>query len=142
MIDILLPFKFLIVWIMMFTFHELMHSMEGWRQGSTKSNITVHHDRYSMTVTSDKITNRNLYNLAGGLYTSIVCMFIAVTTNDFSLRFSFSTLGVVNFFYSLYEWRYLGKTSYNQYTTGRYILYMLVLTVCFIVWGLWYFKYY
>ena len=120
----ILIFIFIFIFILSFLFHELMHGLEGYRQGGKEANIQVSFFPPTMyTTVRSSIKNYEFFKLAGGFYTGIVFLIISILTTDINFHFSLITMSAMNFYYSLFEMKYLGNIDYRLYRIGRYSIY-------------------
>jgi len=116
-----------------------MHTLECERQGSQGTFWIVFNgiipgmrcSCYSFTGN----LNRDLYLLAGGVYTSIIC-FILVFLFDGFVSWTFLTLGFVQLAYGFFEYKYIDVMSTNKYTIGRYLIYVIIVFVMMLIYFL------
>ena len=125
---------FLFIWFSMFLWHELMHCLEAYRQGSQDVYIIPDFPGFSMSmVYNGLIYDKSLISLAGGVYTSVLCFPLALLS-DGVWQFSFLTLGWVQLFYGVFEYRYLHVLSSRRYRWGRYVLYVFMVLANLLFW--------
>lgn len=133
---------FLFAWVTVFLLHELCHLIEAYRQNKQGGKINVFIRNGIPTFTASpkgKLKNVKSFNLAGGLYSGIISLLIgliAVYYHAIPFYISFITLGVLNIIYSIYEWRFLGEISLEQYYRYHYLVYGIVLVIMAFIWRL------
>jgi len=136
-------FWFPIIWILSFVCHEYMHCFEHMRQGgkSWKIQYWSWHGLPSMRVYLSGVQrNPAMVHLAGGLYTSVIHLFVLMLwvllygfqQNGFV--YSIVCIGLVQFFYGYYEMTYINRVNRDTYMKAHYIVYFLVISVFSIVW--------
>jgi hypothetical protein len=119
--------SFLLLWIPAFILHELCHKFEAWRQGcKTNIELWLHNKIPSMrcVITEGELQNRDMFYLAGGLYSGLILLILAIIT--FGLPWLSSPLwllATVNLLYSIYEKELLGKIPMDEYMRYHYIVY-------------------
>jgi hypothetical protein len=122
----------IVIWILVFLLHEVMHCFDAWCQGSDEACIIINLRKLSMYASFNwelEYDEDDLY-LSGGLYTSLVC-FLLVFVSGGWMGYYFFMLGWLQFCYGFFEWKYHSRSWFRL---GRYALYMLVVTVLGIIW--------
>lgn len=115
------PLVFVFVFLSSFLIHELMHIKS---QGiNMKGTIFV--KKLGMYCTPEHFNNLHVFELAGGIYTSII-MFIMTFCCVGWWQWCFLTMGYVHFFYGLYE----GFISIKY----RMYIYVTVICVMMMIW--------
>lgn len=124
MIEILeMIIVFLFVWITSFLLHELCHI----KSQGIKNTGTINIYRYSMTANCP-IINEVWFYFSGGILTCLVMFLLSILSTGWWC-WCFLTLGWVHLCYGLYEGTNMGNITY------RYLVYLLVLLVMFILWS-------
>jgi len=143
MIDYVLWFFF--IWVVSFVLHEFMHCFEHMRQGGKSYRIEFWrwHGLPSMRVYLSGVQrNPRMVELAGGLYTSVVhllVLLIWLLLVDFGksgFTYSLICVGLVQYFYGLYEMTYISRIHPDDYMVGHYLLYIFVICIFSVVWFL------
>jgi len=77
-----------------------------------------------------------LIDLAGGLYTSLICFTLSILLNPVwnYLGWLFMTLGWTQLLYGLFETKYINTLSSKQYFIGRYFIYVVTVLVNLLIW--------
>jgi len=115
---ITLILKLIALFFLTFIFHEVAHGLEAIRQGSSSFNIKFIKWPPSLHIGADHITNSDMFSLAGGLYTGLLCLFYSLITIDPEIHVSLVTMGACQCYYGIYE---MYDTQY------RYLLYFVVI---------------
>ena len=113
-------------------FHEFCHLMEGFFQGATEGYIKVYWYKHlpSFYAVSNKVIDRNQFNLAGGLYSGVIFILMGcIALIDYAPLFYIPLLsfGVLQVIYGFYERKYLPILSKDRYMKYHYWLYGIVL---------------
>jgi hypothetical protein len=115
----------IVVWILIFLLHELMHIKS---QGTkTEGKIWVCYP-HSMCVAADVVHNSRLFRMGGGILSSIVCFIWFFISQDVQLQYALFTMGWIQFAYGIYEGWFGVKY--------RYWIYGIVGVLCTIYWFL------
>lgn len=126
MITIIL--KIIFAWFQSFFTHEVMHCLEGIRQGSTEGTIRIvtwHQIPVSMRAGADYVRSVKMFSLAGGLYSGIVFLIVALISTDIEWQFSFGMVALVQFLYGPFETCCRSTWSSRMYLIGRCSIYIL-----------------
>lgn len=122
----------LVFFLLSFLLHEFSHLMAGFFQGATEGHIRVYQYKGipSFYAYCNKVTNKNQYNLAGGLYSGLIfilmgCMALLEHAPTFYIPLL--SFGVLQCVYGVYEWKYLPVLSKARYMKYHYWLYGIVL---------------
>ena len=129
-------FIFAYVWLSAFLLHELCHVLESIRQKAASGYICVTTSTYglpSMYAYSLSIKDMDLFKLAGGLYSGIILLIMALVSKELIWHFSFITLAAINLYYSVYEMSFLGKITLKDFDKGRYGIYLVVFLIMLLV---------
>jgi len=122
---------FVFVWVVVWLLHEWCHVLEGFRLGASHGVITVR--RFGFVVSCD-VGSCWSFLLAGGLYCSLICFLVSCVVSDVFLRVLFVSFGVLQVVYGVFEMMFLPVLSGFWYRFWRYVLYVVVLCCCLVVW--------
>lgn len=125
-------YMFIIAWILIFTLHELCHCIEALRQGADTAYIRLwsYHGIPSMEANAVGHNNKDLFNLAGGLYSGSIALsigFIGLIKGISWIEIPFMICGILNVVYGIYEWLFIGLWSRDKYMVVHYGLYVAII---------------
>ena len=131
---------FIITWIQAFLLHELCHLIEAYRQGARDLSIKVWFWKFipSFRAEPDKITNRFMFALSGGLYSGILLLIeliISILTKAEIFIFPLLTVTITNLLYAPFEAKYLYTLPLDEYTKLRYLLYLFCILISVVIWA-------
>jgi hypothetical protein len=115
-----------------------MHGFEAIRQGAGNFSI-IYKKPFSLKITwNGRITNKDMFDFAGGFYTGIFFLVMNLFANSL-FHFIFITIAAVQLYYGLFELMFISKWYYkawwifkNKYDL-RFLLYVVVIISMFIL---------
>jgi len=137
---LLLVYVFPLPWLLGFLLHEFCHCLEAMRQGSEQCSIKIWKFAAipSFFADAEQVKNEGLFKLAGGLYSGLLLLPLAII-GLFTCKvigFSFLTVSIANLVYSVYEYKLLWKIDFELYMIGHYLLYLSIIVLMFAFWFL------
>jgi len=137
---LLLVYVFPLAWLLGFLLHEFCHCLEAIRQGSEQCSIKIWKFAAipSFFADAEQVKNEDLFKLAGGLYSGLLLLPLAIIGlyTCKVIGFSFLTVSVANLVYSVYEYKLLWKIDFELYMIGHYLLYLSIIVLMFAFWFL------
>jgi len=131
-------YTFIITWIQVFLLHELCHLIEAYRQGARDLTIRIWFYKFipSFRAEPDRVTNKFMFALSGGLYSGILLfveLIIAILTNAKVFIFPLLTVTITNLMYSAYEAKYLYAFPPEKYMKYHYLVYLTGILISSII---------
>ena len=115
-----------------------MHLLEAKRQGGNGSiKFRWYNGIPGYIIYIRNVKNIRLVDFAGGIYSSIILITLALIFRliSFPIYFSLMLVGVVNFFYGIYEGIFIRKMDAKSYMKFHYLIYLMVTIIYFIEQG-------
>ena len=133
-----LIYIFIITWIQAFLLHELCHLIEAYRQGAKDLTIRIWFYKFipSFRAEPDRVTNKFMFALSGGLYSGILLLIelvISILTKAEIFIFPLLTVTITNLMYSVYEAKYLYAFPPEKYMKYHYLVYLTGILISSII---------
>jgi len=131
-------YTFIITWIQVFLLHELCHLIEAYRQGARDLTIRIWFYKFipSFRAEPDRVTNKFMFALSGGLYSGILLLIelvISILTKAEIFIFPLLTVTITNLMYSVYEAKYLYAFPPEKYMKYHYLVYLTGILISSII---------